>query len=570
MNKVKHKLQSVIKLATKLPSKPFHRLLWFTVVFAAVGGTILLLRTEAAVTYAPNPPHAATCVENSPSKTIVRPGETFTARIRIRNSGSSTFSGKFGIALWEFRDGGAVWNATGTNLSNDVGPGGIATFNITVRAPSQPGNYSFNWGMGIVFTGYVRNPCTGRSILVTNPPAVSLTANNQTGTLNLTRGNGLTLAWSATNNPTNCTASGSWSGGKAASGSENRSGDTTTAGTKTYTLACSNGAGTGSATRTVNIHNPPSSPPPPSPGRPSTPSSPRGSTPTPTNPAQPPQQDPNPTPPVPTGFSATVEDDVAVQLRWDRPNYAGILQNYEIDRSADNETWQVLGSDLITNESFTDTTTQFETTYYYRLRAVDQGGEKSEYATTEVTTPPFLPNTSAEGTTLNSDDGLVSVFIPSDAIDEDASCSLQGNYDVSIPSQKDFVTVSGPYEVICKTASGNKIATFSKPLQVTVSSPNTNYSQFAYYILDEQHEWQSVKGDFTDGKGSFNLENSTSFAVLGKKKSMPTFIKIMIFLVVIGGVAFGALLAVNFYGRWRQAKAIENRNEDYHRKELGL
>lgn len=563
-------------MAIKLPHTPALRLVLFVLVFGAVGGAFLLLRTEAAVPYAPNPPHAARCVENSPSKTVVRPGEAFTARVRIFNSGTSTYTGSVGMALHEFPNGGNVWNAGGKNLSGNVGPGGTATFNLTVRAPSQPGTYTFDWGLAIAYVGYLRTPCTGsaggRTIVVTNPPTISLTTNGQTGTLNLVRGSGLTLGWSVGNNPSSCVASGSWSGGKPASGSESRTSDTASAGTKSYTLSCSNGAGSGSATRTVIVSNPPSSPTPSTP-RPSTPTSP--SSPRPSNPSSPNTSAPstpvsNPSPTVPSGFSATVEDEVAVRLRWDKPNYGGMLKGYELDRSVDKQNWQALGSETVEGETFTDSTTQFQTTYYYRVRAVDQSGEKSEYATAEVTTPPFSANTSTEGSTFNSEDGLVSVFIPGDAIDEDASCSLQGYYDVLPPVQDKFTTIAGPLEILCKTASGNKITQFNKPLQVTVSAPNTNYSTFAYYGLDEQLEWQSIEGYSENDKGSFSLENTTVFSVLGQKKSMPIFFKIMIALAVIGGVAFGGLLAINFYGRYRQIQAVKRRNEDYHRQELGL
>jgi hypothetical protein len=62
-----------------------------------------------------------------------------------------------------------------------------------------------------------------------------------------------TINWSATNSPSSCTASGSWSGTKAASGSQS-TGAKPTAGTFTYTLSCTNSGGSSSASvnQTVN------------------------------------------------------------------------------------------------------------------------------------------------------------------------------------------------------------------------------------------------------------------------------------------------------------------------------
>ena len=63
-------------------------------------------------------------------------------------------------------------------------------------------------------------------------------------------GNTVTLTWS-TSNASSCTASGSWSGSKALSGSETITPDSE--GQKSYTLTCSNSAGT-STSKTVSTN----------------------------------------------------------------------------------------------------------------------------------------------------------------------------------------------------------------------------------------------------------------------------------------------------------------------------
>lgn len=61
-----------------------------------------------------------------------------------------------------------------------------------------------------------------------------------------------TLRWSVANNPTGCTAGDSWSGGKAASGSQSVS--QAGSGTFTYTLSCSNSGGSGARSVTLTVN----------------------------------------------------------------------------------------------------------------------------------------------------------------------------------------------------------------------------------------------------------------------------------------------------------------------------
>jgi len=73
-------------------------------------------------------------------------------------------------------------------------------------------------------------------------PTVSLSSSS------ITVGSSTTLTWSSTN-ATSCTASGSWSGAEPTSGSETVT--PSAAGTDSYTLTCSNAAGTSSASTAV-------------------------------------------------------------------------------------------------------------------------------------------------------------------------------------------------------------------------------------------------------------------------------------------------------------------------------
>ncbi|QQS19421.1 hypothetical protein IPL85_04015 [Candidatus Saccharibacteria bacterium] len=93
-------------------------------------------------------------------------------------------------------------------------------------------------------TGYANNvPLT-----VSTPPKPVITLS--ASPISVSVGGNSNLTWSATNSPTSCTASGSWSGAKASSGTQS-TGALNTAQTFTYTLSCANAGGTGTASTSV-------------------------------------------------------------------------------------------------------------------------------------------------------------------------------------------------------------------------------------------------------------------------------------------------------------------------------
>src|SRR3989344_4921383 len=85
------------------------------------------------------------------------------------------------------------------------------------------------------------------------PPSVTFSANPTS----ITSGQTSTLTWSSTG-ATSCSASGGWSGTKAASGTETTA---TLAANATFTLTCSNAGGSTPSSVTVTV----TAPPPPSP-----------------------------------------------------------------------------------------------------------------------------------------------------------------------------------------------------------------------------------------------------------------------------------------------------------------
>lgn len=163
----------------------------------------------------------------------------------------------------------ATWTTPAGDLTKSFGtiPGGTVTFNFNVTAPTDAGSYLFQWKMSEDCVEDFNNASAAATINVSGGgPSVDLrahtpdVASDPTGanTLIVLKNQSLYLSWTTANNPAVCTASGAWSGSKTPSGgSENRTADTASAGSKTYTLNCVKNGATDSRNVTVLVIDPP-------------------------------------------------------------------------------------------------------------------------------------------------------------------------------------------------------------------------------------------------------------------------------------------------------------------------
>lgn len=138
-----------------------------------------------------------------------------------------------GVAGYRVYRGGVLVGSTTTGTTyQDTGLTASTSYSYTVRAYDAAGNQSAD------------STIASATTLAPPPaPTVSLTATPT----NVPAGGSSTLDWTSTD-ATSCTASGSWSGTKAVSGSQVVSGLVTQS---TYTLTCSGAGGQASASATV-------------------------------------------------------------------------------------------------------------------------------------------------------------------------------------------------------------------------------------------------------------------------------------------------------------------------------
>ena len=162
----------------------------------------------------------------SVSPTSVKVGAAATLRWSVANNPTGCTAGD----SWS---GGKA--ASGSQSTGNFGTAGTRTYSLTCvnGAGSETARVSVN---------------VTANAPVVPAPVVSLSISPTA----ITAGSAATLSWSVANNPSVCTASGAWSGGKAASGSQSVS--QAGSGTFTYTLSCSNSGGSGARSVTLTVN----------------------------------------------------------------------------------------------------------------------------------------------------------------------------------------------------------------------------------------------------------------------------------------------------------------------------
>lgn len=80
--------------------------------------------------------------------TAMLPGKSATVTVKMRNNGNYTWTAASNFRLGSQNPANnATWGVSRVIATSDVAPGQTGTFNLTIRAPSTPGVYNFQWRM---------------------------------------------------------------------------------------------------------------------------------------------------------------------------------------------------------------------------------------------------------------------------------------------------------------------------------------------------------------------------------------------------------------------------------------
>ena len=174
-----------------------------------------------------------TTLSIAPASATTGAGITFTATV-VESPGSTIPTGTVTFT-----------NGTTTLGSGTLNASGVATYSTSTLAAAS---YSVTASYG---GDTLDNPSKSPAVALTVQAPAMPTVSVSVAPTSITVGSSATITWSSTN-ATSCTASGSWSGNEATSGTQVVT--PTATGSPSYSLACTGAGGTatGSATRTVS------------------------------------------------------------------------------------------------------------------------------------------------------------------------------------------------------------------------------------------------------------------------------------------------------------------------------
>jgi hypothetical protein len=248
-------------------------------------------------------------------------------------------------------------------------------------------------------------------------------------------------------------------------------------------------------------------------------------------------------PTTPANFQATVVGgDPAVTLTWAAATDAGGIKAYRVDRSLDQAGWNTL-SDTITELKYKDTTSGFGLHYFYRLSAIDNAGNLSGWATTDVSTENVgTSETGSSEATYTSQDKLAVVQLPAGLVASEISCQVNALDDIrgkKIANRAEPVVV-GPYELACKTVAGSVITDYKK--QVTwaldLKGQLKNLHNPVAYMYGADGNPVAVKGARYSDTDQTMVVTVPADAIVVVRASVPQGVSpnFLIVILVIGGI----------------------------------
>lgn len=277
-------------------------------------------------------------------------------------------------------------------------------------------------------------------------------------------------------------------------------------------------------------------------------------------------------PTAPTNFTATADtssNDISLQWQASTDNVG--VNAYQLERSTDQQNWDVLDANL-TDISYSDQTADFGTHYYYRIKALDAAGNNSGYATADAVMSNFSPNAHKDKDAhITSDDKVATVLIPAGSLAADSDCSLSVTTDALPPSFSGYKYIAGPYGLDCRNANGDSATSYGKPL-VLITQVNKNSLKGVskvQYFGQKGKTWQNLKitsHNKKTGQDSVQLDSYHTFVIMGKQKKTPFWVVLLEIVAIIAALIF----ALRWFVRWRILKRAEQQDEDYLHKSRGF
>jgi hypothetical protein len=148
---------------------------------------------------------------------------------------------------------------------------------------------------------------------------------------------------------------------------------------------------------------------------------------------------------------------------------------------------------------------------------------------------------------------------------------LRVDHSILPPDRGGFGVLTGPYQALCKNEQGETITSFNSPMTVSVSLNEQQKAdhEALVYLTHRDNEWREIATSPSDRPENFELGDNAPFVVLADVRTTPLWMVILRVLGIISLLIGGALVAVNFYFRYRQRQQAQGQYEDYYHKEHG-
>ncbi len=234
-----------------------------------------------------------------------------------------------------------------------------------------------------------------------------------------------------------------------------------------------------------------------------------------------------------------LESNGTVELTWTPSTDNTGVEGYSVERSSGNDSWEML-KDNVVGSYFSDSTAKFGQDYSYRVSARDGAGNWSDYAVVDITTSGFTPNVlTDEESTVETEDGNVSVKIPAGALDEDAVCQSSTDTESASGGLENSNILSGPYKFECKKKDGSFVEQFNQEVEYTVKVANNEEGSKLYVKNGDVWEENEATYDEQVQGYKFSSDQPASFAVAAPAKSSSSPLLIIgLILILLAVIAF--------------------------------
>ena len=117
-------------------------------------------------------------------------------------------------------------------------------------------------------------------------------------------------------------------------------------------------------------------------------------------------------PGTPTGLTATVTSSSQINLSWSKPSDGGTpITDYKIERSTGNNVWSTIPHVASSATTFSDTGLSANTSYSYRVSAINAVGTGSASSTAKATTLTAAPTVPGQPTNLVAKAGVSKISL---------------------------------------------------------------------------------------------------------------------------------------------------------------